>query len=138
MDNRYFILKTDHMNLTYINVTFIGKVLRWKLYLQDKDFDLNHVPDKEEQQFVPDALSRLCMNNIQDLRGHYHLVSDLEASTTSVLDDQSRLQAYSDRTPDTGGTCGYSTHSSNCNPHKRSDHSSSARPTQLHVVCWQQ
>ena len=37
LDNRYFILKTDHMNL---NVTFTGKVLRWKLYLQDKDFDL--------------------------------------------------------------------------------------------------
>ena len=34
LDNRYFILKTDHMNLTYINVTFTGKVLRWKLYLQ--------------------------------------------------------------------------------------------------------
>ena len=42
LDNRYFILKTDHMNLTYINVAFTGKVLRWKLYLQDKDFDLYH------------------------------------------------------------------------------------------------
>jgi transposase InsO family protein len=52
------------MNLTYINVTFTGKVLRWKLYLQDKDFDLYHVSGKEEHQFVPDALSRLCVNNI--------------------------------------------------------------------------
>jgi hypothetical protein len=34
-DNRYFILKTDRMNLTYNFVTFTGKVLRWKLYLQD-------------------------------------------------------------------------------------------------------
>ena len=64
LDNRYFILKTDHMNLTYINVTFTGKVLRWKLYLQDKDFDLYHVSGKEEHQFVPDVLSRLCANNI--------------------------------------------------------------------------
>ena len=47
------------MNLTYINVTFTGKVLRWKLYLQDKDFDLY----KEEHKFVPDALSRLCENH---------------------------------------------------------------------------
>ena len=55
LDNRYFILKTDHhMNLTYINVTFTGKLLRWKMYLQDKDFDL----------FVPDALSRLCVDNV--------------------------------------------------------------------------
>ena len=64
LDNRYFILKTDHKNLTYINVTFTGKVLRWKLYLQDKDFDLFHVPGKEEHQFVPDALSRLCTNHV--------------------------------------------------------------------------
>ena len=35
------------MNLTYINVTFTGKVLRWKMYLQDKDFDLYHVAGKE-------------------------------------------------------------------------------------------
>ena len=38
LDNRYLILMTDHMNLRYINVTFNGKVLRWKIYLQDKDF----------------------------------------------------------------------------------------------------
>jgi len=59
LDNRYFILKTDHMNLTYNNVTFTGKVLRWKMYLQDKDFDLFHAAGKEEHQFVPDALLRL-------------------------------------------------------------------------------
>ena len=64
MDNRHFILKTDHMNLTYLNVTLTGKVLRWKLYLQDKDFHLSHVPGKEVHQFVPDALSRLCENLI--------------------------------------------------------------------------
>ena len=45
-------------------MTFTGKVLRWKLYLQDKDFDLFHVPGKEEHQFVPDALSRLCTNHV--------------------------------------------------------------------------
>jgi hypothetical protein len=28
LDNGYFVLKTDHMNLTYINATFTGKVLR--------------------------------------------------------------------------------------------------------------
>jgi len=44
-------------------VTFTGKVLRWKLYLQDRNVDLYHVAEKEEHQFVPDALSRLYMNN---------------------------------------------------------------------------
>jgi hypothetical protein len=52
------------MNLTYINVTFTGKELRWKMYLQDKGFDLNHVAGKEEHQFVPDALPGLCVNNV--------------------------------------------------------------------------
>jgi hypothetical protein len=64
LDNRPFILKTDHMNLTYLNVTLTGKVLRWKLYLQDKDFHLHHVPGKEVHQGVPDALSRLCENHM--------------------------------------------------------------------------
>ena len=64
LDNRPFILKTDHMNLTYLNVTLTGKVLRWKLYLQGKDCHLCHVPGKEVHQGVPDALSRLCENHI--------------------------------------------------------------------------
>ena len=42
----------------------------------------------------------------QELDG---LRRQLEASTTSALDAQSRLQAYSDRTGHTCGTCGYST-----------------------------
>jgi hypothetical protein len=67
LDNRYIILKTDHKNFTYLYVTFTGKVLRWKLYLKDKEFDLFHVPGKEEHQFVHDALSRLCANNILPL-----------------------------------------------------------------------
>ena len=52
------------MNLRYLNVTLTGKVLRWKLYLQDKDFHLYHVPGKEVHQQIPDALSRLCENNM--------------------------------------------------------------------------
>ena len=64
LDNRPFILKTDHKNLTYLNVTLTGKVLRWKLYLQYKDFYLYHVPGKEVHQGVPDALSRLCENHM--------------------------------------------------------------------------
>jgi len=41
-----------------------GKVQRWKLYLQDKDIYLCHVPGEEVHQFVPDALSRLCANHM--------------------------------------------------------------------------
>ena len=28
LDGRYFILRTDHKKLTYINATFVGKILR--------------------------------------------------------------------------------------------------------------
>ena len=48
----------------YLNVTLTGKVQRLKLYLQDKDFYLCHVFGKEVNQFVPDALSRLCGNQM--------------------------------------------------------------------------
>lgn len=36
--------KTDHIKLTYLKVTLTGKVLQWKFYLPDKDFDFCHVP----------------------------------------------------------------------------------------------
>jgi hypothetical protein len=61
MDNRPFILKTDHKNLTYLNATLTGKVLQWKLYL--------HVSGKEVHQGVPDALSRLCENMMPARQG---------------------------------------------------------------------
>jgi len=91
LDNRPFILKTDHKNLTYLNVTLTGKVLRWKLYLQDKDFYLCHVPGKEVHQGVPDALSRLCENHMplrqvtQESMGRTEILSALQPKQ-SLLD----------------------------------------------------
>ena len=60
LDNQPFILKTDHMNLTYLNVTLTGKVLSWKLC---------HVPGKEVHQGVPDALSRLHTKETRNRKG---------------------------------------------------------------------
>jgi len=95
LDNRPFILKTDHMNLTYLNVTLTGKVLRWKLYLQDKDFHLCHVPGKEVHQGVPDALSRLCEN-------HMPVKQDAETrkTTTATLSALQPKQHLSDEVYD--------------------------------------
>jgi len=57
--------RTDYKNLTYLNVTLTGKVLRWKLYFQDEDFHLYHVPGKKVHQFLKFyALLRLCENNL--------------------------------------------------------------------------
>ena len=95
LDNRPFILNTDHMNLTYISVTLTGKVMRWKLYLQDKDFHLCHVPGKEVYQGVPDALSRLC-------KSHMPVKQDAETrkKTTSTLSALQPKQHHSDEVYD--------------------------------------
>ena len=82
-------MKTDHMNLTYLNVTLTGKVLRWKLYLQDKDFHLCHVPGKEVHQQIPDALSRLCENNMPPK--HVNLVGQLSSLQLEVGSSQQPL-----------------------------------------------
>ena len=57
------------MNLTWFNITLTVKVLRWKRYLQDKDFHLCHIARKEIHQGVPDALSRLCENHMPPKQG---------------------------------------------------------------------
>jgi hypothetical protein len=61
---RLIILKTDQQNLTYRNVTLTVKFLRWKLYLQVKDFCLGHVLRKEVHQEVQDTLSYLCEHHM--------------------------------------------------------------------------
>ena len=52
----YFILKTDHRNLTYLNESNMSKVQRWKLALQHFTFDIQHV--KGLDNVIADALSR--------------------------------------------------------------------------------
>jgi len=49
------------MNLTYINLGASQKVQRWKLALQEFDFDIEHVAGK--LNVVADAFSRLVVNN---------------------------------------------------------------------------
>jgi transposase InsO family protein len=54
---RRFLLQTDHANLTYINLSGSAKVIRWKLAIQEFDFDIQHI--KGTDNVVADALSRL-------------------------------------------------------------------------------
>jgi hypothetical protein len=42
-----FHLKTDHKNLVYINCAITGKVVRWKLYMQDWNFTVSWVEGQE-------------------------------------------------------------------------------------------
>jgi transposase InsO family protein len=53
-----FTLRTDHKNLTYLNLESSQKVRRWKLFLQEFNFDMEHVAGVNNP--VADAFSRLC------------------------------------------------------------------------------
>ena len=53
-----FILRTDHKNLTYINFEGSKKVLRWKMLLQQYDFEIEYI--EGEKNVVADCMSRLC------------------------------------------------------------------------------
>ena len=52
-----FTLRTDHRNLTFLNESFQQKVKRWKIAIMHFNFDIEHIPGKDN--VVTDALSRL-------------------------------------------------------------------------------
>ena len=54
----HFTLMTDHKNLIYVNHAGSPKVKRWKLLIQEYDFDILHIKGKDNT--VADLLSRLC------------------------------------------------------------------------------
>ena len=56
--DRHFKLYTDHENLTYLDAGTSPKVYRWKLEVQEYDFEI--LPIKGENNIVADAFSRLC------------------------------------------------------------------------------
>lgn len=55
--DRYFVLRTDALNLTFLNTDHREKVKRWKLAIQEYDFKIEHIPGKENIE--ADAFSRL-------------------------------------------------------------------------------
>jgi hypothetical protein len=55
--DRHFILKTDHKNLTFIKDSGSPKVIRWKLAIQEYDFDIEHIEGKDNT--VADFFSRV-------------------------------------------------------------------------------
>ena len=53
----HFVLHTDHKNLTYVNAGSSSKAHRWKILVQDFDYDVEYI--KGELNVVADSLSRL-------------------------------------------------------------------------------
>jgi hypothetical protein len=59
-----FTLFTDHKNLTYISKDPNAKVMRWRLAVQDYDFDIAYIPG--EDNIIADAFSRLCPRTTEE------------------------------------------------------------------------
>jgi hypothetical protein len=54
---KQFTLETDHRNLVWIEASEVAIVIRWRVYMQDFNFVLKHIPGKEN--VFADALSRM-------------------------------------------------------------------------------
>jgi hypothetical protein len=57
LQDRCFLLQTDHRNLTYITTTISNKVLNWKLSIQEYKFEIVYLPG--DQNKVADFMSRV-------------------------------------------------------------------------------
>ena len=53
----HFILETDHRNLQWLERATAPKVIRWRLRLQEFDYEIHHIPGRDN--IVADTLSRL-------------------------------------------------------------------------------
>ena len=53
----HFVLMTDHANLTFLHSGHSAKVTRWRMELQDYDFELFHIAGRDN--IVADAFSRM-------------------------------------------------------------------------------
>jgi hypothetical protein len=51
-----FVIETDHRNLQWMETSVVPKVIRWRVYLQNFNFMIRHIPGKEN--VVADWLSR--------------------------------------------------------------------------------
>ena len=58
----HFTLRTDHKNFLYINEDGSAKVRRWKLAIQEYNFDIEHIAG--EENVAADAFSRLCERHL--------------------------------------------------------------------------
>ena len=57
LKGKEFIIRTDHRNLLWMEMSSINKIVRWRLFLQGFRFKLIHIEGK--LNFSADALSRL-------------------------------------------------------------------------------
>jgi hypothetical protein len=66
---QFFYVETDHRNLVYIDVATSPKLIRWKLRLQEYNFEIIHIPGK--RNVIADTLSR-CYGTKLSLKRYSH------------------------------------------------------------------
>ena len=59
LEGHRFTIQTDHRNILQLHKSEVPKVIRWRLALQQFDYDIIHVEGASARHAVADALSRL-------------------------------------------------------------------------------
>jgi hypothetical protein len=75
--HRHFLLRTDHANLTKMNISQSPRVVRWKMEMMEYDFDIEHIAGKAN--VVADSLSRLVPDE-SNRPGHAPAAADIVAA----------------------------------------------------------
>jgi transposase InsO family protein len=107
--DRKFTLRTDHKNLIYINTSGSAKVIRWKLAIQEYDFNVEHIAG--QANVVADTLSRLVPTEEPEFVSalcEQYLQLETDTSSTVIQDfsNISEMQysilatLYNDKIPD--------------------------------------
>jgi len=81
-----FRIRTDHRNLLYLNEAGSRKVLAWKLDIQQFNFDVEHIPGRNNE--IADAFSRLCTlmtRGDESQQGLDDLLKEWEESTELAI-----------------------------------------------------
>jgi hypothetical protein len=94
----HFIVETDHRNLVFMAEATAPKVIRWRLRLQEFDFEIHHIPGVRNE--IADTLSR-CFRTVtrkremspkerfdlihNSIRGHFGVHRTMEALRAEKL-----------------------------------------------------
>ncbi len=84
-----FTLRTDHKNLTYLNLEGSQKVRRWRLFIQEFNFQVEHIAG--EDNLVADAFSRLCTLEVAQEEFALNALSSSN-DTTEVAAEKTKLR----------------------------------------------
>jgi hypothetical protein len=77
-----FTIFTDHRNLTFLAADPNAKVMRWRMAIQDYDFDIAYIPG--EDNIVADAFSRLCAKHTPEEDAEMDLFNSIAALKVNI------------------------------------------------------